>query len=272
MIFGAGGQFGREMVKNAKDAIPVYHSGTIHAVDFRNEEELRNIIRQEKPDVIVNGVALTNVDACEKDNELAYTVNAEAVKTIAKECERIGCKLVHISTDYVFNGDTGRYNEMSIPNPINFYGLSKLVGDSFTQMLENSLLIRTSGVFGYSNNFPKFVYTSLKSGKQIDAAKGFYSPIHASNLAKATAIAIQKDLSGILNIAGERVSRYDLAVKIARSFNLPEQIRESGSIVSLTARRPFDSSLDISLAMKLIDFDFYSVESNVYELKRTVEL
>jgi dTDP-4-dehydrorhamnose reductase len=273
MIFGSNGQLGRELSKIYKDAILISHKkdNSENGVEFTNPDEVKRIVREYKPDVIINAVALTNVDLCEKEPEIAYLINSKSVKFLSQYCISQGSKLIQVSTDYVFDGETGHYNEDSLPYPINYYGLSKLIGDNFAQMTENSIIVRTSGVYGYSNNYPKFVYNALKSGKPVKAISGYYSPIHSANLAKSIAELIAIDYEGIINIAGERISRYDLAVQISKFFNLKGNIEEVSNINSMIAKRPFDSSLDISQAKKIIKTDFYSQESNFNQFESTVK-
>lgn len=273
MILGAEGQTGRELCNMMDNPIKVSHAdktGNIR-VEFKTPGESRKLILSKSPDIIVNTVALTNVDKCDKDMESAYRINASAVREISQAAGDIGAKLVHISTDYVFDGKNGNYKEISTPNPINYYGLSKLLGDCYAESASNSIIVRTSGVYGYSKNYPVFVYESLKAGKKISAIKGYYSPIHAYNLAKAVKELIEIEYTGLINIAGEKVSRYELAQKIAHNFSLKGQIEEIESSANLTAMRPFDSSLNIEKAQSFLNFDFSSLESNMRAFEQRLE-
>ena len=148
IIFGAGGQLGRELSYLFPEAQKIFHkdpSGIIY--DIGNETFVKKIIESNKPDIIINAAALANVDLCEKDNALAYHTNGESVKALTKYSRANNSLLVHVSTDYVFDGKTGNYHESSIPNPINYYGTSKLIGDIYASSYENSIIVRTSGVF-----------------------------------------------------------------------------------------------------------------------------
>ena len=272
MIFGANGQLGRELSLIYKDAILLSHrkEGCENGIEFSNSDEIKKAISYHEPEVIINAVALTNVDKCEMKQDLAYAINSHSVNVIAKECNRRNIKLVQVSTDYVFDGKVGRYNEESLPNPINYYGLSKLIGDNFAQMSEDSIIVRTSGVFGYSNNYPKFVYNALVNNQPIKAIEGLYSPIHAANLAHSIFELINIGYKGIINIAGERISRYDLALKISDYFNIKGNIEEVSAVKNMVAKRPYDSSLEIALAKNIIKRDFFSLKSNLAELERTI--
>ena len=265
IIFGAGGQLGRELSLLFPEACKVYHkdqSGTAHDID--DAEFIRDIMELHKPVIVINAAALANVDLCEKNNALAYQTNGKSVGTIAKYSRMYNSLLVHVSTDYVFDGKTGNYDENAIPNPINYYGTSKLIGDIYALGYENSIIVRTSGVFGHTNNFPKFVLKNLSEGKEINAIKGFYSPIHARFLAMAISNLIKMDFRGIINIAGDRISRFDLAMRIAQKFDLDSDlIHESEPPSNMIAKRPFDSSLNIRMASTLLGIDFHSTQKNI---------
>lgn len=265
LIFGAGGQLGKELSVLLPEAYKVYHkdpSGNI--MDIGDREFVKKLMDSIKPNIVINAAALANVDLCEKNNALAFQTNGESVGAIVKYCRLNNSLFVHVSTDYVFDGKTGNYDENSIPNPINYYGTSKLVGDIYALGYENSIVVRTSGVFGHTNNFPKFVLKNLSEDKEISAIKGFYSPIHARYLAIAISRIIKKDFRGIINIAGDRISRYQLAIQIAQLFGLnTDLINESEPPSNMIAKRPYDSSLNINMAETLLGIDFHSTLRNI---------
>ena len=260
LIIGANGQLGSELCKLIPHAKVIAHTD----LDISDSNALKNKLEEVEPELIFNCAALTNVDKCQSDKDAAYHINSVPPKVIAAYCIKNNARVVQFSTDYVFDGEKGMYTEEDIPNPINYYGLSKLLGDFAIFPLENSLIIRTSGVFGEKMNFPRFVYSSLKEGKEVVAIDSFYSPISAKNLAKASFELEIKGLNGIINVAGERVSRYNMALEIADFFSLDKtMVKRSKEMPKGIARRPFDSSMDISKAKSLLDWDFYTVESNI---------
>ena len=265
LILGAGGQLGSELHKLYPNATCYDHtSGSANYVDFQDYEKVERIILSSKCSWIINAAAYTNVDACEVNKETAYSVNGLAVNSIVKAARKIGSSVLHVSTDYIFDGRKGLYKEFDMPNPLNFYGISKLIGEVFAMGFEDSLIIRTSGVYGSKNNFPNFAYRQMMDGEQLNVLDGYYSPIHAKNLALAIKSLIVDDRKGVLNVAGKRVSRIELASEIARKYSLNESlINRVEKISSMKAIRPFDSSLDISKAKQILNFDFYSYESNL---------
>jgi dTDP-4-dehydrorhamnose reductase len=266
LIFGASGQLGLELSKILQgDLIKVYNSNEIedgYKLDLTNFSMVEDFILKKKPDIIINTAAITDVDKCETEKDIAYKVNAEAVKHIVRAARVIEAYFIQISTDYVFDGQKGLYKEEDLPNPINYYGLTKLLGDTYALSYDDSLVIRTSGIFR-NKGFPIYVYKTLKENKEVNAFKGYYSPISARKLAEAINEIIQYRKTGIINIAGERISRYELALKIKEKFNLDGIIKEVDNVKSWVAKRPFDSSLDISKAKKLLSIDFYSLDENL---------
>ncbi|BBG24358.1 hypothetical protein IC006_1669 [Sulfuracidifex tepidarius] len=267
IIIGASGQLGREIASLVPGSLLTYNSTPIPSgvkLDVSNELQVSDFILKNRPDVIINTSAITNVDKCEEDRELAYKVNAVSAKFITRSASVVGAYLVHISTDYVFDGEKGMYKEDDLPNPVNYYGLTKLLGETYVLSYDLSLVIRTSGVFGSKSNFPTFVMENLKRGNPVKVVRSIYSPIHAKMLAKAIVEILPQRRTGILNIAGERISREDLALMIARKLGAENLISVvPDSEMKWKARRPRDSSLDISRAKSIISFDFYDTEKNL---------
>jgi len=273
LILGSG-QLGQELINllNNENMAYTYHKSDPFnkgiALDVTNFDLLEDIIIKTMPDVIINTVAITDVDGCEINKKSALKVNAEAVKHIVRASRVIGSYLIHISTDYVFDGTKGFYKEIDEPNPINYYGLTKLLGESYALSYDDSLVVRTSGVFSYKGFIP-FAISRLKEGKEINAFKGFYSPISAKKLAQAILELSEKRKSGIVNVAGERISRVELVKRIADILNIKNTIiKEVDNVDSWVAKRPYDSSLNLEKAKNLLSFDFYSINENIKTVVR----
>ncbi|BDC17386.1 NAD(P)-dependent oxidoreductase [Acidianus sp. HS-5] len=244
-----------------RELIKVYSSTEIqggYKLDATDFPRLEDFIIKKRPDVIINAAAMTDVDKCEIEKEKAYKVNAEAVRHVVRAGKVVDSYIIHVSTDYVFDGQKGNYREEDIPNPINYYGLSKLLGEAFA-MQDDVLIVRTSGVFR-NKGFSLYVYKTLKEGKTVFAFNGYYSPISARKLASALVELLDLRKTGVLHVAGERVSRFELARKIKEKFNLPGEVKEIDEVKGWVARRPFDSSLDSSRARKVISTDFYTLD------------
>jgi dTDP-4-dehydrorhamnose reductase len=147
-IFGVSGQLGRD-VASALSAHTV--EGIDHArADVRNEDDVRRVVEAISPAWAINCAAMTHVDGCERDPLAAFEINALGARAIARACAARGARVVHVSTDYVFDGAKGTpYLETDLPRPINAYGISKLAGECFARYeCEGAVVVRTSGLYG----------------------------------------------------------------------------------------------------------------------------
>jgi dTDP-4-dehydrorhamnose reductase len=188
-------------------------------LDITNFDKVRSFIGELKPDVVINAAAYTNVDGCESNEELAYAVNAYGAKNLAIACEDIGAKLVHISTDYVFEGTgTTPFNEYDEPSPQSVYGKSKDLGEKLVREFSSKhFIVRPSWVYGY--NGKNFVYTIMKTGsekghlKVVNDQKG--NPTNAEDLCHHILKLITTEEYGVYHCAGHgECTWYDFACKI----------------------------------------------------------
>jgi dTDP-4-dehydrorhamnose reductase len=238
--------------------------------DFRDLEKVAQLVRETKPDVVVHTAAIGDVDKCEVDKELAWRVNVEATLALVKEASKMGVYFLYLSTDYVFNGERGLYREDDVPNPVNYYGLTKLGAENVVRSgLDKYVIIRTSHIYGFGmgrKNFARAVVESLSQGQKVRAlVDQWLSPTLNTLLAKAIREIIEKDYAGVIHIAGERISRYDFAKAIARRFGFDENLIEPITMgdIQFKARRPRDSSLDTSRARSILRIDFYTLKNSL---------
>lgn len=236
-------------------------SGDIEWVglDVGNSNEVEKVILRVEPDAVIHAAALTNVDECETNKEKAYIVNFLGSLNIAKSCRMVGCYVIYVSTDYIFDGSKGLYKEKDTPNPLNYYGLTKLLGEVSTLATsEKNLVIRVSGLYGHSpsgkKNFGITALEKLVKGERVKAFVDQYlSPTYVPHLSYTIAKLIKSRPQGVLHIAGERMSRYEFALLLSRKLGADESLVIPISITSFTfkAKRPLDSSLDTSKATSL---------------------
>ena len=159
----------------------------IFSLDITNEKEVLDFVRREQPDVIINCAAHTNVDACEKQWDLAYKINALGPRNLSIAATETDAKLVHVSTDYVFSGDGTRpYTEFDEPNPVSAYGKTKLEGEKFVQQFAKKFFIlRTAWLYGDGKNFVKTMLRLAKTHDEVTVVEDqLGSPTSASELAK----------------------------------------------------------------------------------------
>ncbi len=218
-----------------------------------------NAVRKLRPDVVVHSAAYTDVDGCEVRRNYSYRVNYLATRALAKASLEVGSFFIYISTDYVFDGERGMYREGDTPYPPNFYGLTKLLGEAGVLSLleDSSAIVRVSGLYGYSptgkRNFGIRALESLAEGREVRAFVDQYlSPTYVPALAERILKVYEKQVTGIVHIAGERLSRYEFALTIAEVLGVDRALVKpvKMSSVKLLARRPKDSSLDVSKAVR----------------------
>ncbi len=234
-------------------------------IDLEDSKNINEVLIREKPDIIIHCAAYTDVDGCEINREKAFNVNYLATLTIAKllskKEELKNVKMIYISTDYVFKGDRGNYTELDLPYPINYYGITKLLGElSIQHLLKDNqyCIVRVSGLYGYSptgkKNFGIIALEKLLKGEEVKAFYDQYlSPTYVKYLSQALYKVVEKDFSGILHIAGERMSRYEFALRLAEVLKVSKDLVKPISMedVKLVARRPRDSSLNTEKARML---------------------
>ncbi len=269
LITGAGGQLGKELSNRLNNSIALSHD----AFDIKNIKNIENILGKYNFDTIINCAAMTNADKCETDIGDAYYINGLSMRYITDYCRKNDKYLIHVSTDYVFGGDKGNYNENDVPHPVNYYGLSKLIGDSYADSYENSLIIRTSGLYGIKNNFPLYLINNLKNNHKINAFDNYYSPINVRVLARSILELLDIKPVGIINISGPRLSRYEFALKIADKFDLDKKLilKTDYRLTNLKAVRPYDSSLNNEKARTILKFNFEDLDYNLNEFKNGMD-
>jgi len=187
LIAGAQGQLGRELARLGVDQHPLLAVGH-RELDITDVEAVNNCIARFHPDVVINAAAYTNVDKAESESEIAFAVNRDGPLCLAQACQGEGIPLIHISTDYVFDGTKqGAYVEGDPINPLNRYGASKLAGEQMVQQYcEKQIVLRTSWVFSVHGS--NFVKTMLRLGSEREelnvVADQFGKPTSAAALAR----------------------------------------------------------------------------------------
>ena len=196
LITGANGQLGRELIRQGGTFNLKIRSLSHQQLDITNPDQLRPILERISPSLVINAAAYTDVDKAEKESDIAYAVNKGGPDYLARFCADHGLALIHISTDYVFDGTKGRpYQENDPIAPLGVYGRSKAQGEAVIRsILKNHIIVRTSWLYGvYRNNFVK---TILKLGQERTdlrvVADQFGSPTSAADLAEALLIIAEK--------------------------------------------------------------------------------
>lgn len=254
LVTGASGQLGSELQDIAGQYDYVFHFKNSNALDITNHELFEQFVVDYHINVIINCAAYTAVDKAESEPELANTINHLAVKNMAEVAKAQQIKLVHISTDYVFDGTNHKpYVETDVPNPQSVYGQTKLDGELAIQAVNptNSIIIRTSWVYSkYGNNFVKTMLRLAETRDELSVvADQIGSPTNAADLAKAILTVlpqIENNSPEIYHYSNEGVcSWYDFAKAIFEIKGLAIKVYPISSTQYLTpATRPFFSVFD----------------------------
>lgn len=249
LVTGANGQLGYDVIKRLDEA-GIENIGTYRqSLDITNEEQVKRVIFNYNPDVVIHCAAYTAVDKAEDEKEKCYTVNVLGTKYVAEVCREINAKMVYISTDYVFDGEGDQPFEVTDkPNPINYYGQTKYEGELEVQrILDKYFIIRTSWVFGtHGNNFVKTMLKLAEDRKEISVVSDQYgSPTYSYDLAKFICDIIQTDKYGIYHATNEGYcSWYEFACEIFKQAGMQVNVNPVNSEEYYTkALRPKNSRL-----------------------------
>lgn len=289
LVTGANGLLGQKVVEVFKresesellscDLVGSKEDGLF--LDITDHQKVMDVVGSYKPSVIINAAAFTNVDLAEAEREVAYKINATAVGHLADAANVFNAKLVHISTDYVFDGKKGGYSEDSVPAPISYYGRTKLAGENLVKSkLEDYAILRTQVLYGFGRNVKKnFVLwvieklTKHESIRVVDDQVG--NPTLADELAFAILKICRKNATGLYHVAGfETISRYEFASKIAEVFALDFSVVKPSKTGELAqpARRPENSSFICLKAQTELGVNMPSVIDSLSQMKQQMKV
>jgi dTDP-4-dehydrorhamnose reductase len=253
-IFGGGGQLGVELTSVFRQSGYEVTSFERNKLDITNAQAVETALAQFDPAVVLNAAAYNQVDLAEKEPSAAFQVNALAVRNLAVACRQVDAKLVHFSTDYVFDGHAGRaYREEDATHPMSAYAVSKLAGELYAgAYLDRPLIVRTSGVYGPGGmntargNFVELMLRLAQQNQPIRVVEDHVaSPTYAPALARVTLELVRRDIDGIVHAGGGTpISWYDWAAKIFEAAGVKPQLKPTNEREFRTAaRRPPYSAL-----------------------------
>lgn len=289
LIFGCNGLLGQALVEyyqkrndvelhlcSIEDSFIGNSNFSYSKIDVAQRNEVKKIFLDFFPDIVINAAAYTDVDGCEVNRSLAWNINVNGVKHLVEGCRIVDAKLVHLSTDFIFDGQNGPYHEDDKPNPISYYGRTKLASENEIKIGGiDYLIIRTNVLYGVQKgvkkDFVEWVVENLSNKKTINVVTDqFNNPTYVEDLVNGISLAIEKRRSGVYNIGGlEYLSRYDFALKIAEIFDL-----DNGLINQITtdqlnqkAKRPLRGGLLILKAQAELGYKPHTLEENLTEIK-----
>jgi dTDP-4-dehydrorhamnose reductase len=263
-----------QLIATAREKpIPPLLRGNFSMLDISDREAVNSIIARTRPDVIINTAAMTQVDQCEQDQEACWTANVTGVENLLEACHYNQVHLVHVSTDFIFDGTQELLDERAIPNPVNFYGKSKLAAEQRIQeRAVPACILRTVLVYGVTpdmsrSNIVLWVKKNLEQGKTIQVVNDQWrTPTLAEDLATGCLLAAKKRATGIYNISGkDYMSVYEIAVRTAAYFRLDASlIQETDSTkFSQPAARPMRTGFVVEKARKELGYEPHSFEDGL---------
>ncbi len=293
LIIGSNGMLGQRLVeffsKNnnvellcasaEKDSfIPNVEYKTL---DITQKNDVRKVILGFFPDFVINAAAYTNVDKSETERETAWKINVNGLENIALYSWTIDAHLVHLSSDYIFDGANGPYSEDAKPNPLGYYGRTKLAGENSIRVSGVKFtIIRSNVLYGPAKygrpDFVKWVVNSLKAGETIRIVTDqINNPTYVDNIVSAINSIIEFKKEGVYNIAGkEFLNRYEFALKIADFFELNKELIKPILTKELNqpALRPLKSGLIILKAQTELNYKPFSLEETFQLMKKELDL
>lgn len=243
------------------------------SLDITSKQEVNKVIGEEKPDVLINTAAMTNVDACETDKEGCDKLNVDAVQYLVEACIANDVHLVHLSTDFIFDGKDGPYTEDAEPRPLSYYGRSKLTGEEIIQKSKvKAAILRTVLVYGIAedmsrSNIVLWAKGALEQEKKINVVDDQYrSPTLAEDLADGCILAAKKKATGVYNISGkDQLSILDIVKNVADFWNLDKSLISpvSSNTLNQPAERPPKTGFVLDKAMNELGYKPHSFKEGL---------
>ena len=281
LVLGGSGLIGNALLKNSKnefDILTTFYKNHISIKNVRSFQysfpndlnNLRELLEKEKPDVLVNTMGYSNIDFCELNKSDTEMLHVEVTEKICKLCENIGTKQIFLSSDYVFDGEKGNYSEDDVPNPVNYYGLSKLKAEQLILKNPINTVIRTSVIYDwdYRARFFNSVIKNLQNNQEVNATTDVYNSVtFLDNLVESIFRVITLNQNGIFHVVDSAcVNRFEFAEIIAKIFQLDKNLIKTVSVQDEPkniAKRPKNACLNNSKAKKELGLNFNTIEEGV---------
>lgn len=275
LVTGVKGQLGYDVVRELQSRGHGAIGVDIEEMDITDETAVSRVMEETAPEAVIHCSAFTAVDRAEEEQELCYKVNVQGTENIAKMCQKLGCKMLYLSTDYIFSGEGQRpWEPEDTPSPLNAYGQSKYQGEvALRQYVDKYFIVRISWVFGINGN--NFIKTMLRLGKENGAVKvvddQIGSPTYTFDLAKLLVDMIETEQYGAYHATNEGIcSWYEFAKEIFQEANMKEVTVTpvSSEEFPVKAKRPKNSRMSKE---KLVQNGFSLLPSWQDAVKRYIE-
>jgi dTDP-4-dehydrorhamnose reductase len=293
LVTGANGLLGQKLstlLIQDSDVTPILtsrgklnfpaHRGEFVLMDITDATAVREVMLSTRPDVVINTAAMTLVDQCETQQDLCWKNNVNAVENLIAACALTKTHLIHVSTDFIFDGSHGPLDENAIANPVNFYGKSKAAAEKLIMDSDISWsILRTVLVFGITHDLSRsnivlWVKENLEKGKSIKVVNDQWrTPTLAEDLAMGCYLAAKQKAKGIYNISGEDfMTPYDIAIATADFFKLDKSliIAADSSTFTQTAKRPAKTGFIIDKAKRELGYKPHSFKEGIALLAKQI--
>ena len=281
LIIGGSGLLGSTLTEYALSDYEIhvtYNKNPIQNINVKSTEiellddrtKIIDLIKSFRPDVVVHTAAHPSVDVCETNHKIADTLHVDITQDIANICTKMNSKLIYISTDAVFEGQLNKkYTEEDNPNPINYYGKTKLAAEKIIMSVPNNVILRTSVVYGWHkrSRFTNWILGNLKEKKYVDPFSDQYNtPTLVDDLAKSTLEIIRLKISGLYHAAGKTcINRFEFTMELADKFGYDKNLIKP--VTSLQkkqdAPRPISTCLDSSKLERLTNYHFCDIKKGI---------
>ncbi|AKD53712.1 SDR family oxidoreductase [Spirosoma radiotolerans] len=287
LLTGANGLLGQKLVgllaqqpnvelvatARGENRLPFSDGYTYRSMDITDRQQVLDVIGDVQPDVVIHGAAMTDVDKCEVQKDACWAQNVHAVEYIIEACQAANAFLLHVSTDFIFDGAAGPYDEAAEANPISFYGWSKQAGESAVRHSKLRWAIaRTVLVYGIAHDMSRsniilWVKKSLEDGKTIKVVTDQWrSPTLAEDLAMGCYLIADQEAEGIFNISGKEVlTPYEMAIQTADYFGLDKSLiaQADASTFTQVARRPPRTGFILDKAKTVLGYNPHSFAEGI---------
>jgi len=260
---------------------PVKEGYVYVEMDMLDPAAVKAVIEQYKPVAIIHTAAMTNVDTCEDQKELAHHLNVDAVGTLVSLCEKLPIQLIHLSTDFIFDGEDGPYDEEAAPNPLSYYGETKLLAEELIKKSKCSwTILRTIIVYGIvsdmsRSNIVLWAKGALEKGSPINVVNDQWRmPTLAEDLADCCLLAVAHNAQGVFNASGkDMMSISELVGKVADYWDLDKSLIKEISAATLnqTAKRPAKTGFILDKAMTELNYHPHSFDEGLEILDRQMK-
>ncbi|MDP2922106.1 MAG: SDR family oxidoreductase [Candidatus Omnitrophota bacterium] len=286
LIIGASGILGSRLFNDAIgkkwNTLGTYCShecGGLIYLDVRDMGSMEKVFDFFRPETVVMAGGITDVDLCTLKPKLSEDINIKGTLNLVKKIKEYGSKLVYVSTDYIFDGESGPYKEEDKPNPINVYGRTKLEAENIVKAkLKDYLIVRTCQLYGIDHmrkNFAIKIIHNMQNGKNVYAADDLYStPTYAGSLSEIIIKLIEKKASDIYHGAGaEFINRYDYVNKISDIFELDKSLMQRVKLkdLKLKAKRPKKGGLKTDRVKKIMPSAVFGIDKGLSLFKAELD-